>query len=33
MSIEDAFGIEVADSDTNQLKSVKDIVEYIENNQ
>jgi acyl carrier protein len=33
MSIEDAFNIEVADSDTNQLKSVKDIVEYIENNQ
>jgi len=33
MSIEDAFDIEVADSDTNQLKSVRDIVEYIENNQ
>lgn len=31
MSIEDAFEIEVADSDADSLKTVKDIVEYIEN--
>jgi acyl carrier protein len=31
MSIEDTFEIEVADSDADSLKTVKDIVEYIEN--
>jgi len=33
MSIEDAFEIEIDDQVTNELKSVKDIVDYIENNQ
>ena len=33
MYIEDAFEIEVADSDAYSLKTVKDIVEYIENHQ
>lgn len=31
MSIEDAFEIEVADSDADSLKTVKDIIDYIEN--
>jgi len=33
MSIEDAFNIDIDDNDANTLKSVKDIVEYIENHQ
>ena len=33
MSIEDEFNIEIEDDVTNNLKSVKDIVDYIENNQ
>lgn len=32
MSIEDEFNIEIEDDVTNNLKSVKDIVDYIENN-